>query len=295
LPTRLQQSQRQLSNGLRQGIEGGTVVNQLMVEMPEQCFHQIRQWLYQQSGIHLSVNKKPMVSARLQKRLRHLKLNSFEEYLRLLGQQDQIEERRQALNSLTTNETYFFREEAHFEFLRQQLPALKRQPSLLIWSAAASTGEEAYSLAMLLAEELGLQHNWRLIGTDINNQVLDHARQGVYDIRQAERIAPPLLQQYCLKGIGKDQGKFIVHPELRRKIDFRQANLMDLPVMAEKFDLIFLRNVLIYFKLEDQKHIVNSVIRQLKPAGLLIVGHTESINGYNPELKMIKPSCYRWK
>lgn len=269
-------------------------MNQLMVEMPEQCFHQIRQWLYQQSGIHLSAHKKPMVSARLQKRLRHLKLNSFEQYLHLLGQQDQSEERQQALNSLTTNETYFFREEAHFEFLRQQLPALKRQSSLLIWSAAASTGEEAYSLAMLMAEELGLQRNWRLIGTDINNQVLDHARQGVYDIRQAERIASPLLQQYCLKGIGKDQGKFIVRPELRSKIDFRQANLMDLPIMPEKFDLIFLRNVLIYFRLEDQKHIVNSVIRQLKPEGLLIVGHTESINGYNPGLKMIKPSCYRW-
>lgn len=270
-------------------------MNQFMVEMPEQCFHQIRQWLYQQSGIHLSVDKKPMVSARLQKRLRHLQINCFEQYMQLLSQQDQTEERQQALNSLTTNETYFFREEAHFEFLQQQLPSLKKQPELLLWSAAASTGEEAYSLALMLADQLGLKHNWRLVGTDINDEVLEHARRGVYHLRQTERIAKPLLQNYCLKGVGKDQGKFMLRPELRNKIEFRQANLMNLTVMPEKFDVIFLRNILIYFKAEDKKHIVNSVVKQLKPGGLLVVGHTESINGYHPDIKMIKPSCYRWK
>ncbi|MDR7121782.1 protein-glutamate O-methyltransferase CheR [Rheinheimera soli] len=270
-------------------------MNQFMVEMPEQCFHHIRQWLYQQSGIHLSVDKKSMVSARLQKRLRHLQLNCFEQYLHLLDQHDQTEERQLALNSLTTNETYFFREQAHFEFLRQHLTVLKKQSSLRIWSAAASTGEEAYSLAMLLAEQLGLQHNWRLIGTDINNEVLEQARKGVYDLRQTERIARSMLQTYCLKGVGKDQGKFMLRPELRAKVDFRQANLMDLPAMSEKFDVIFLRNILIYFKLEDKKHIVNSVLKQLKPGGLLIVGHTESINGYHPDIKLLQPSCYRWK
>lgn len=270
-------------------------VNQLMVEMPEQCFHQIRHWLYQQSGIHLSAEKKSLVSARLQKRLRHLQLNCFEQYMHLLSQQDQTEERQQALNSLTTNETYFFREQAHFDFLQQQLAVLKKQPQLLIWSAAASSGEEAHSLAMLLADQLGLQHNWQIIGTDINNEVLAHAKRGVYKLKQAERIAQPLLQKFCLKGVGKDQGTFMVRPELRTKITFRQANLMDLPVMPEKFDVIFLRNLLIYFKTEDKKHIVNSVLKQLKPGGLLIVGHTESINGYNSEMKMLMPSCYRWK
>lgn len=274
-------------------MKKGKKVNQLMVEMPEQCFHQIRHWLYQQSGIHLSVDKKPLVKARLQKRLRHLQLNCFEQYVQLLNQPDQSEEQQQALNSLTTNETYFFREEAHFEFLQQHLAQLKQQPSLRIWSAAASTGEEAYSLAMLLADQLGLHHNWRLVGTDINNEVLHHARQAVYNIRQTERIAQPLLQQYCLKGVGKDQGKFMIRPELRNKIEFRQANLMDLPATLEKFDVIFLRNILIYFKLEDRKHIVNSVLNQLKPGGMLVVGHTESINGYHPALKMIQPSCYK--
>ncbi|MBU1620324.1 MAG: protein-glutamate O-methyltransferase CheR [Gammaproteobacteria bacterium] len=266
-----------------------------MVEMPEQCFHHIRQWLYQQSGIHLSVDKKSMVSARLQKRLRHLQLTCFEQYLHLLNQHDQTEERQLALNSLTTNETYFFREQAHFEFLCQHLAVLKKQASLRIWSAAASTGEEAYSLAMLLAEQLGLLHNWRLTGTDINNEVLEQAKKGVYDLRQTERIARSMLQAYCLKGVGKDQGKFMLRPELRAKVDFRQANLMDLPALSEKFDVIFLRNILIYFKLEDKKHIVNSVLKQLKPGGLLIVGHTESINGYHPDIKLLQPSCYRWK
>ncbi len=268
---------------------------QTLATLSDQSFRQFCQWLYQRSGIYLSAEKKQLVSGRLQKRLRELQLASFEQYLQLISSAQQGDEQQIALNLLTTNETFFFREEKHFDFLRQQLKgSLATVPELAIWSAAASTGEEAYSLAMLLTEQRGLQRNWRIVGTDINTRVLEQARNGVYPIERAQRIPQPMLKQCCLKGTGKDQGLFRFRPELRQRLEFRQANLMRPLAMTDKFDVILLRNVLIYFELQDKQQVVANVLRQLKPGGLLLVGHSESIHGYDARLQPLQPSCYRW-
>lgn len=262
--------------------------------LSDQEFRQIRDWLHQQSGIHLSEVKKSMVVGRLQKRLKALAIPTFHAYLKFINLPTQLQERQIALNLLTTNETYFFREEKHFSFLQQVLPAFEQQP-LRIWSAAASSGEEAYSIALLLAQQLGLAADWQVIGTDINTAVLNKAKQALYPIDASHRIALPLLQAFCLKGIGKENGRFKMGPELCRHVQFMQANLFDLQAKLPQFDVIFLRNVLIYFELEDKKKIIQNVIRQLKPGGWLLVGHSESIHGYLDSLQQVRPSCYQYK
>ncbi len=264
--------------------------------LSDQEFRQIRDWLHQQSGIHLADVKKTMVVGRLQKRLKALALPSFQAYLRLITQPHQAQERQLALNLLTTNETYFFREEKHFAFLEQQiLPGLvsKAQP-IRIWSAAASTGEEAYSIAMTLGQQLGLQADWQVTGTDINTAVLDKARRALYPIDATSRIAQPLLQAFCLKGVGAEQGRFKIGPQLCEHVQFMQANLFELTARLPMFDVIFLRNVLIYFELNDKKRIIQNVVRQLRPGGWLLVGHSESIHGYMDALRLVRPSCYQY-
>lgn len=263
--------------------------------LSDQEFRQIRDWLHQHSGIHLSDVKKSMVVGRLQKRLKALAIPSFHAYLKFINQPTQLQERQIALNLLTTNETYFFREEKHFSFLQQVLSGFEPAQPLRIWSAAASSGEEAYSIALLLAQQLGLASDWQVIGTDINTAVLDKAKRALYPIDASHRIAMPLLQAFCLKGIGKEHGRFKIGPELCRHVQFLQANLFDLQAKLPLFDVIFLRNVLIYFELEDKKRIIQNVVRQLKPGGWLLVGHSESIHGYLDSLQQVRPSCYQYK
>lgn len=272
----------------------GVIMNHQFFELSEQSFKQMRQWLYDQSGIYLSPEKQILVRARLHNRLLELKLQSFEQYLPLLRLQHQ--EQQQALNLLTTNETYFFREPAHFDFLRERLtqPPLKNKQSLRFWSAASSSGEEAYSLALLLADVLGLEANWRILGTDISSEVLNTARRAVYPLQRAERIPTALLQKFCLKGKDKNAGSFSFVPALRQHLEFRQLNLMSLPDLQQKFDVIFLRNVLIYFKKADWSPLIHRLVQYLEPGGLLLVGHAESITNIHPELQLLAQSCYQY-
>jgi chemotaxis protein methyltransferase CheR len=264
-------------------------------ELSDIEFHGFRDWLYKNTGIHLSDIKKGMISGRLQKRLHALKLPDYATYLKLLKDQNQQAERQLALNLLTTNETYFFREDKHFAFLKDYLANARSQRNIQIWSAASSSGEEAYSIAMLLADVLGLHQNWQIFGTDINSEVLSKARRAVYPMADTKKIAQPYLQRYCQKGVGKDLGWFRINPELRQRVNFELVNLFKLPSGLAKFDVIFLRNVLIYFELEDKKIIVKNILRQLKPGGILLVGHSESIHGYDDALVQLQPSCYRYK
>ncbi|WP_337880142.1 protein-glutamate O-methyltransferase CheR [Rheinheimera sp.] len=267
---------------------------QLETDLSEQSFRLISQWLYQRSGIHLGDEKKVLVKARLAARLRDLQLGNFEQYLDLITSHSAASEQQIALNSLTTNETYFFREEAHFEFLQRWLPKAPLCQPLRCWSAAASSGQEAYSLAMMLADKYGFNTDWNIQGTDINSEVVQAARRAVYPLAQADRIPLQMLQKYCRKGRGKDSGSFMVTPELRQKVQFFQLNLMQMPAETLRFDVILLRNVLIYFKAADRKYLISQLLQRLKPGGLLLVGHTESINGYDEGLKLLQPACYQW-
>lgn len=264
-------------------------------ELSDTEFYGLRDWLYSQTGIHLGDIKKSMVSGRLQKRLHALKLPTYAAYLKLLKDQQQHTERQLALNLLTTNETYFFREDKHFVFLKDYLMKAKARQNIHIWSAASSSGEEAYSIAMLLADVLGLQQSWQIFGTDINSDVLKKAQKAIYPISDTQKIPQPYLQRFCQKGVGKDLGWFRIQPELRQRVSFELVNLFKLPPGLPKFDVIFLRNVLIYFELEDKKIIVQNILRQLKPGGILLVGHSESIHGYDDALVQLQASCYRYQ
>ena len=256
-------------------------------------FGQFQSWLYRAAGINLSPAKKALVAGRLFKRLKHYELQSYGEYFKLIMKDERKGELQVALDLLTTNETYFFREPKHFDFLRQQvLPKAAPGKVFRVWSAASSSGEEPYSLAMTLAEGLGTMP-WEVVGSDISTQVLAKARSGHYAMGRAETLPQPLLVKYCLKGIGRQEGTFLIDKALRSRVNFVQVNLNEtLPALGE-FEVIFLRNVMIYFDQPTKAQVVARMLPLLKPGGYLIISHSESLNGVNDTLKLVAPSIYR--
>ncbi len=261
--------------------------------LKEEEFHQFRSWLHRTAGINLSPAKKPLVSGRLSKRLKHYKLSSYGEYFRLITQASQTEELQVALDLLTTNETYFFREPKHFDFLNSDvLPHAKPGQPFRLWSAASSSGEEPYTLAMTLADGLG-STPWEIIASDISMRVLEKARTGHYSLDRTEGIPRHLLTKYCLKGTGSQEGTFLIERTLRSRVQFMQINLNNaLPRMGE-FDVIFLRNVMIYFDMDTKREVVARMLPHLKSGGYFFVSHSESLNGISDSLKLVKPSIYR--
>ncbi|TJZ79001.1 CheR family methyltransferase [Chitiniphilus eburneus] len=247
----------------------------------------------QHIGLHLSEGKKALVAARLAKRIAELELASFRDYHRLIAGPGGERERQYAIDLVTTNETYFFRETKHFDFLRQRI--LAQWPSsqpFRVWSAASSSGEEAYSLAMLLHDQLG-ERDWSIFGSDISQRVLARARRGLYPMARGEKIPPDYLKRYCLRGQGEYTGQFLVSKPLRERITFSQLNLTALPQRLGPFDLVLLRNVIIYFDLQTKINVVNNVVRHLRPGGYLFVGHSESLHGMPVALETVVPSVYR--
>jgi chemotaxis protein methyltransferase CheR len=256
-------------------------------------FHEIKAWIHEVAGINLSNQKKPMVMGRLAARLRHYQLGTYGEYFRLLQSGVQPTEPQIAIDLLTTNETHFFREPKHFDFLRERILS-DRSPArpLRVWSAATSSGEEAYSIAMTLSDALG-DARWEVFATDLSSRMLERARTGHYSLTRARSIPRRLLETYCLKGVGAQAGTFLVEPHLRSRVQYAQVNLVDtLPPIGE-FDVIFLRNVMIYFDMPTKRRVVARVLRHLRPDGYLIVGHAENLNGVTEALKTVVPSIYR--
>jgi chemotaxis protein methyltransferase CheR len=196
---------------------------------------------------------------------------------------------------LTTNETYFFREPQHFDFLKQEiLPAAKPGQTFRVWSAAASIGAEAYTIAMVLADKFGVDGAWEILGTDISNSVLEQARRGHYRLAETEKIPKEYLKKYCLKGKGAQEGTFLIDKRLRQHVSFEQMNLnTEGGKKVGDFDVIFLRNVLIYFDIPTKQRVVGNLIPCMKKGGYLIVGHSESLNGITSALVQVKPTVYR--
>lgn len=254
-------------------------------------FRQFQSMIYQAAGINLSETKKSLVSGRLAKRIRQQSLKSYGEYFQLLMRER--EEFQVAIDLLTTNETYFFREQKHFDFLRDSvLPQIRSQASIRIWSGACSSGEEPYSIAISLTEALG-QRAWEVVGSDISTRVLEQASAGLYSTEEVEDVPKELLVKYFLKGIGTQEGKVLVDPVVSSRVRFLQVNLNDtLPALGE-FDVIFLRNVMIYFDLDVKRKVLRRVLSQLRPGGYFFVSHSESLNGVTDALKLIKPSIYQ--
>lgn len=241
-------------------------------------FERVRKLIYQRAGISLHDGKRAMVYSRLSRRLRETGHRSFKDYLQWLegasgpaGEQ----EWQQFVNSLTTNLTSFFREEHHFHALAEALKGFKGKPPR-IWCAASSTGEEPYSIAMVLAEVLGEHCGARLVASDIDTKVLSTARRGVY-AADARGLTPERLKRHFLRGTGANAGFIRIKPELAKMVDFRPFNLMTPNwSMGEPFDMVFCRNVMIYFDHDTQRTVLRRIHDVMRPGGLLFVGHSEN-------------------
>ncbi len=237
--------------------------------------------------------KKALVTGRLGKRLAMHELASFGDYFKLLSSRQHADEVQMAVDLLTTNETYFFREIKHFEFLRTQaLKERSRPQPYRIWSAASSSGEEAYSMAMVLADCMHTTP-WEILGTDISTRVLQGARRALYSMDRGRHIPQVYLRRFCRKGAGEYEGQLLVDRSLRSRVSFRHANLnVALPELG-KFDMVFLRNVMIYFNNETKRQVVARVISTIKPGGYFCVGHSESLNDITQAVQIVAPSIYQ--
>ncbi len=263
-------------------------------QITEQEFALFQRLIYKIAGISLSDAKKVLLVGRLQKRLRHYEFQTYTQYYRMLASGKHPEELQIMVDLLTTNETYFFREPKHFEFLRDEIILKRRSPTTFrVWSAASSSGEEPYTLAMVLAEYV-TNSNWEVVGSDISTQVLDKARRGHYPLGRHEGIPPKFMSKYCLKGVRSQEGTFLIVPELRQNVSFRQVNLT-LPVDKEigLFEVIFLRNVMIYFDMETKNKVVQNLLPHLVKGGHFIIGHSETLNGISGGLTAVRPTIYR--
>lgn len=259
-------------------------------------FDLFRRFILTSAGIDLAPCKRALVQSRLAKRLRSLDINNYYAYWERLNQPQHGRERQTAINLLSTNETYFFREAQHFSWLKQHaqhLLANRHQP-LRIWSAACSTGEEAYSAAMVLAEQLGINERWRVYGTDINTRVIPIAQRAIYSTQRAQQVPPHLWLRYFQRGHDEYAGKIRVRPELARRVTFSNLNLLTCGDFTERdFDVIFLRNVLIYFNEETKVRVLTQLCELLKPGGYLLIGHSETIRQQGLPLQQEAPSRYR--
>jgi chemotaxis protein methyltransferase CheR len=246
-------------------------------EYTAQDFARVRRLIHARVGIALNDSKQDMVYNRLAKRLRTLRLGGFADYLDLLDD-PRHSEWQQFVNALTTNLSHFFREAHHFDMLVEHCKGLARKP-LRVWSAAASTGEEPYSIAMALCEAYGdMQPPVTILGTDIDTTVLGTAEQGVYPLERVEQVSPERLKRFFLRGTGANAGFARVRPELARLVQFRVVNLTDArwELGGAPFDAIFCRNVMIYFDKKTQYEVLGRMAKTIRADGLLFAGHSES-------------------
>lgn len=264
------------------------------IRISEAEFMQFRKLMKRIAGVDMPASKMHMVSGRLARRLREHGLKRFDDYYRLVTHEDAGDELHRMVDLLTTHETFFFREPAHFAYLREHAPRqMKPGAGFRVWSAASSTGEEAYSVAMTLMDRLGPDSNWDVFASDISREVLDKARTGIYAMNRIDGIPQEYLRRYCLRGTGHREGTLRVAREVRERVRFAQVNLNESLTGTGSFDVIFLRNVLIYFDLAAKQQIVRRIVGQLKPHGLLFIGHSETLNGVTAELRAERPTVYR--
>jgi len=266
--------------------------------LSEQEFLYFKQLIGEIAGISLSEKKKELVKSRLVMYIQSLKLNSFEEYLLFLQKlPSESPYWQEFVNLLTTNKTDFFREAKHFEYVVEKfIPEwLKTGEKVLkVWSAAASTGEEAYSLAMLLKKHLPAGKDFQILATDIDTHVLEVAKNGVYPIVKLDEIPTEYRKDSLAIGTGEVANWFRIKSSLKQKITFKQHNLLEVADVPDKsFDLVFCRNVLIYFAKDTISLVVNNLEQKTKSNGLLFIGHSESLQGIDSKWKTTSPSVYK--
>lgn len=270
---------------------GGTVERDL--ELTDADFLRIRELIYRRAGIVLAEHKREMVYSRLARRLRHHGLTRFGDYLARLERQLESPEWDAFVNALTTNLTAFFRESHHFPLLAEHIR--QRQGPIRIWSAAASTGEEPYSLAMTLIETLGERaRDARVLATDIDTEALARARAGIYPLEQVNKLDPERVKRFFQRGTGQQAGLARIRPDLRAMVEFEPLNLLA-PAWSTRgpFDAIFCRNVMIYFDKPTQARILERFAPLLKPDGLLFAGHSENFSYISQAFRLRGQTVYR--
>ncbi|MDQ8201592.1 protein-glutamate O-methyltransferase CheR [Pelagicoccus sp. SDUM812003] len=271
-------------------------------KLTDKDYQFIRELIYKETRINLGDSKRELVSARLGKRLRALGMSSYSDYCRSLQNDPQSGELYHLIDAISTNHTFFFREVNHFNFLNQTiLPEfasnkLGASSNLRIWSCACSTGEEPYSVGIALSEffESRRDINWKIECSDISTRVLDFASKGIYDKERLKNVCPEWLRRYFQKGERQMDGYFRVRPELHSRINFQRINLFapSYP-WTEKFQVIFCRNVMIYFDRQTQQELVGRLAQHLVPGGYLLIGHAESLAGVKHPYLSIKPAIYQ--
>lgn len=254
--------------------------------------------IYQRCGIRLHDGKEALIRARLGKRMRHYGFATLAEYCDYIQATPDEDELEKLTDALTTNFTSFLREEIHFQLMvKEALPSLIEPGSrkIRIWSAASSSGEEPYSIAFYLADHYPATEgwDWRITASDISTKVLAKARQAVYPQDRIEGLSRELLRKHFQQGVGTWQGYYRIKPALSERVNFRQVNLIEQYQHTELFQVIFCRNVMIYFDRQTQEQLVNQLCRFLVPNGYLFIGHSESLNGLKVPLRCLRPSVYQ--
>jgi len=271
------------------------------LELSDKDFERFRSLVYEKCGINLHAGKKELVRARLGKRLRQTKFKKFSQYYNYLVEEDSGDELIEMLNAISTNLTSFFREPKHFDFLSSEvLPAYEaefkndRNKSLRVWSAGCSSGEEPYSIAMQLCEYFDYASSWKIfiLATDISTKVLSTAVSGVYHEAQTKNISSDILRKYFQRGHGKWEGHYRVKPFIRNMVEFKRLNLMESFSFTQSFDIIFCRNVMIYFDKKGQQKVVNKFYQNLSKAGYLFIGHSESLMSTKHRFNYVRPTIY---
>lgn len=266
-----------------------------MQPLDEPTFQRIGALMHGACGLSFNASKRPLVGSRLGPRVQRLGLPGYAEYLALIESGQDPDEFQTAVDLLTTNETYFFREPRHFEILEAEFrQGPVRTPA--VWSAASSYGDEAYSIAMLLAD-LQLQGrvgpDWRVLGTDISDRVLRSAAEAVFPEERLRHVSPERLRRHCLRGDGDAAGLVQMHPRLRERVRFGQLNLCRPIEPLGPFDAVFLRNVLIYFDAPTKAEVVDRVLTQLRPGGLFFIGTAEGRVACKTPLVPLAPGAFR--
>jgi chemotaxis protein methyltransferase CheR len=274
-----------------------------MKAISDREFSRYRKLIYGKAGICLSPTKKAFLEARLTRRIRELGMDSFHAYYQYVTQDQNGNELAQLFDRISTNETHFFREPRQFDFLEQQIfPDWQAQGDsglrprrIRVWSAGCSTGEEPYSLAMILLDHFPRGSGWEIeiIATDLSSRALKSARKAVWSIVKAKEIPQSYLKRFMLKGTGSQQAYMKAGAEIQAIIRFQQLNLNDDHyAVPEPFDLIFCRNVLIYFDAASRARVVYRLVNHLAPGGFLLVGHAESLNGVSDRIRHVRPTIY---
>ncbi|HET6762111.1 MAG TPA: protein-glutamate O-methyltransferase CheR [Longimicrobiaceae bacterium] len=267
-------------------------------------FARFRGLIYRETGIHLTECKEALLVGRLAKRLRALGLTTFGAYWRLVADGGDPQERLRMLEAVCTHETRFFREPQHWAFLADDLfprwrtdaAARQRPRRVRAWSAGCSTGEEPYTLAMMLLEHFPATEGWQVevLATDFSSAALAHAEEGLWPIEKAEHIPAPLRRKYWLKGRRSQEGRMAAGPELRGAVRFEQLNLNDDAYsLAGRFDLVFCRNVLIYFDAVSRAAVVGRLLDRLEDDGHLFLGHAESLSHVTDRAASVIPTVYK--